>query len=202
MNFSQGRNFAPLRKVEEVSWSKIEELHKNKQLKSYTFYTPSTIVKRVIGSKSGVNEKREKQKVIFYTPKQGLSTNTNNRGVEFSINNQGKVLELSGNCYGKSGDEKGNMTIPKDGLVISWHEAQPCFFFRSYSFYQTLKANDTLILGKRSNLQMTKKVIKGTFTKPKSSAVVFISAVKSLEPSRILRIYFSKWKISNCKCFR
>ena len=191
MNFSQGRNFAPLRKVEEVSWSKIEELAKNKQLKSYTFYTPNTIVKRVIGSKSGVNEKREKQKVIFYTPKQGLSTNTNNRGVEFSINNQGKVLELSGNCYGKSGDEKGNMTIPKDGLVISWHEAQPCFFFRSYSFYQTLKANDTLILGKRSNLQMTKKVIKGTFTKPKSSAVVFISAVKSLEPSRILRITFT-----------
>ena len=83
------------------------------------------------------------------------------------------------------------MTIPKDGLVVSWHEAQPCFFFRSYSFYQTLKKNDKLILGKRSNLGATRQIIKGSFSKPKKGAVVFISAVKPLDPARILRITFN-----------
>ena len=191
IDLAKGRNFTSIRNVEELSWDKVEELQKSNKLKNYTFYTPNTIVKRVIGSKSGVNVKREKQKVIFYTPKIGQSTNTNNRGVEFSINKEGKVLDLSGNCYGKSGDEKGNMTIPKDGLVVSWHEAQPCFFFRSYSFYQTLKKNDKLILGKRSNLGATRQIIKGSFSKPKKGAVVFISAVKPLDPARILRINFN-----------
>ena len=106
------------------------------------------------------------------------------------MDKNGRILELSGNCYGRSGDEKGNMTIPRGGMVISWNEAQPCFFFRSNTFYQRLQKGDQLFLARRSSRAMTKNVISGKLKTPRSNAVLWLTAAAPAEPARLLKVIF------------
>jgi len=87
------------------------------------------------------------------------------RGVEFAVDKNGVVTALSGNCSGRSGDERGDMRIPDGGFVVSWNEAQPCFFYRSNSFYQTLRKGDTLTLARRGSGKMTQQTVTAKFSK-------------------------------------
>ena len=167
---------------ERVPWSRLEELVREGTLKDHVFFTPASVVQRIIGRKSGVNAPRKQQKVIFYTSSFGPSTRTDNRGVEFSADKNGVVTELSGNCSGKSGDETGDMRIPDGGFVVSWNEAQPCFFYRSNSFYQTLRKGDTLYLARRGSRKMTNRIITANFSRPRSGAAVFLGAVSPMDP--------------------
>ena len=190
-DFSSARSFtAKLPVLKTVPLEMIPELHKKNELKNYVLFTDNSIEQRIIGKRSGVNEKREKGKMIFYTPAHGSSTGTNNRGVEFAVDGKGKIVELSGNCTGRSGDEKGNMKIPAGGMVISWNEAQPCFFFRSYTFYQTLRKNDQLKLMKRNMRGLLRSPVSGKFSAPRRGAAVFLQAVNPMEPGRVARICF------------
>ena len=190
LDFSAARSFGKMKKLQQYPLNSVEQLHKQGKLKNCVFYTSNSFVQRVPGSKSGVNEERNKQKTIFYTSSFGKTTGTNNRGVEFSVDKNGRVLELSGNCYGRSGDEKGNMTIPEGGMVISWHEAQPNFFYRSNTFYQRLRKNDRLFLARRSSRGLTRNVISGKFPTPRRNAVLWLTAAAPAEPARLLKVTF------------
>ena len=190
LDFSSARSFGKIKQLKQFSLNDVEQLNKQGKLKNCVIYTPNTFVQRAFGSKVGVNEERNKQKTIFYTSSFGKSTRTNNRGVEFSVDKNGIIKELSGNCFGKSGDEKGNMTIPDGGTVVSWHEAQPCFFYRSNTFYQTLKKGDKLYLAQRSSRALTRQIISGKFRTPRRQAVLWLTAAAPLEPARLLKVTF------------
>ena len=190
LDFSSARSFGKMKKLQQYSLDSAALLHKQGKLKNCVLYTPNTFVQRVLGAKVGVNEERNKQKTIFYTSSFGKSTRTNNRGVEFSADKNGIVKELSGNCYGRSGDEKGNMTIPEGGTVISWNEAQPCFFYRSNTFYQRLRKGDQLFLAHRSFQAMTQNIISGKLKTPRSNAVIWLTAAAPAEPARLLKVTF------------
>ncbi|MBQ9500670.1 MAG: hypothetical protein IJU70_00790 [Lentisphaeria bacterium] len=165
-----------------VSWDRLAELAAKGTLKDHVFFTPRSVVQRVIGRKSGVNAPRKQQKVIFYTSSFGPSTRTDARGVEFAVDKNGVVTALSGNCSGRSGDETGDMRIPEGGFVVSWNEAQPCFFFRSNSFYQTLRKGDRLTLARRGSGKMTKQSVTAKFSRPRGGAAVFLGAVSPMDP--------------------
>ena len=200
LDFSAARSFGKIKKLKTYPLDSVAQLHKEGKLKNCVLYTSNSFVQRVPGAKTGVNEERNRQKTIFYTSAFGKSTNTNNRGVEFSVDKNGRILELSGNCYGRSGDEKGNMTIPRGGMVISWNEAQPCFFFRSNTFYQRLQKGDQLFLARRSSRAMTKNVISGKLKTPRSNAVLWLTAAAPAEPARLLKVTFflnngKKWEM-------
>ena len=168
---------------EPVPWSRLAELHKEGTLKNHVFFTPHTIVRRIVGKKSGVDVPREKgQFTAFFTSAYGKSTGTNNRGVEFSVGADGRVAEFSGNVTGRSGDETGNLPIPPGGFVVSWSEAQPCFFLRSHTFYQTLRKGDSLWLVRRDTGKMLRPTVVGKLTTPRRGAAVFLWAAKPMDP--------------------
>lgn len=180
---ARARSFrkTPLRR-ESVPWDRLAELAAEGTLKDHVFFTPGSVVQRIIGRKSGVNAPRKQQKVIFYTSSFGPSTRTDNRGVEFAVDKNGVVTALSGNCSGRSGDERGDMRIPDGGFVVSWNEAQTCFFYRSNSFYQTLRKGDTLTLARRGSGKMTRQTVTAKFTRPRSGVAVFLGAVSPMDP--------------------
>ena len=82
------------------------------------------------------NEKdRKHDDIAVYTSKYGKSTGTNRRGLEVAIDANGKVAELSGNCFQRTGDEKGNMVIPENGYVVSYGNSQPYLSHPGYGLF-------------------------------------------------------------------
>ena len=194
VDFGSARSFtetAP--EPEPVAWSRLAELNKAGTLKNYTIFTPGSIVRRLVGKKSGVDVPRQKgQFTAFFTSAYGKSTGTNNRGVEFSVDADGRVAEFSGNVTGRSGDETGDMTIPPGGFVVSWSEAQPCFFLRAHTFYQTLRKGDPLWLVRRDTGKMLRTTVRGKLAVPRRGAAVFLWAAKPMEPGfPLVRLRFT-----------
>ena len=202
VDLASGRSFserAP--EPEPIPWSRLSELHKAGTLKNCTFFTPHSIVRRVVGKKSGVDEARQKGRfTAFFTSAYGKSTGTDNRGVEFSVGADGRVAEFSGNVTGRSGDETGNLPIPPGGFVVSWSEAQPCFFLCAHTFYQTLRKGDPLLLVRRDAGKMLRATVRGKLTTPRRSVAVFLWAAKPMEPVfPLVRLRFSFADGKQCK---
>ena len=150
-----------------------------------------------------LNDKdRKYQDIVVYTPKHGKTTGTNRRGLEVALDAEGKIVELSGNCFQRTGDEKGNMAIPENGYVVSYGNSQPYLTHPGYGLFFKLKKgekfrfftdNDTantkgLVMG-GLNANYRKVAIALVCTKPvRSSSLGFIEIKMQKGKSRFSRI--------------
>ena len=67
-----------------------------------------------------LNQPRTMGDLIIYTPEFGKTTRANTYGTEIAIVD-GKISNLSGSTKGSLEFEKGNMAIPENGFVLSYH---------------------------------------------------------------------------------
>ena len=67
-----------------------------------------------------LNQPRAMGDLIIYTPEFGKTTHANTYGTEIAIVD-GKISNLSGSTKGSLEFEKGNMAIPENGFVLSYH---------------------------------------------------------------------------------
>ena len=90
-----------------------------------------------------LNDKdRKYQDIVVYTSKHGKTTGTNRRGLEVAVDAEGRVAELSGNCFHRTGDEKGNMAIPENGYVVSYGNSQPYLSHPGYALFFKLQKGE------------------------------------------------------------
>jgi hypothetical protein len=68
----------------------------------------------------GINKTRAVNSLTFYTPEFGKTTNTNIFGAEIAVVN-GIVSKASARAMDRNEYETGNMPIPQDGAVFSFH---------------------------------------------------------------------------------
>ena len=89
------------------------------------------------------NDKNRKyQDIVVYTSKYGKSTQTDRKGLEIAVDSNGKVCNLSGNCFQRTGDEKGNMEIPENGYVVSYGNSQPYLSHPGYGLFFKLEKGE------------------------------------------------------------
>jgi hypothetical protein len=165
-------------------------------LKDAYLYTDNSMQTLKLNKKTKVNEKRKSGDVVIYDSSYGKSTLNNNRGAEFTVDAQGEITRLSGNCHGRTCDETGNMEIPKDGYVISKSGGQAVFYYKQYDFYPGLREGDRLHVATLKKGAPVKDYISGKLNPSLRNVVIFINPRNVVKNGLLaqIKLYFVNGK--------
>ena len=157
----------------EISCEEAKQLFDNKKT---VYMTAENAVTTWKLNKFKLNDKNRKyQDIVVYNSKHGRSTGTNRSGLEVAVGADGKIVELSGNCFQRTGDEKGNMTIPENGYVVSYGNSQPYLSHPGYGlFFKLQKGEKFKFLTDTENKNSRGLVMGGLNPKYRKLAVAFV----------------------------
>ena len=124
----------------EVNCEEAKQLFEQKKT---VYMTAENAVSTWKLEKFKFNDKTRKyQDIVVYTSKYGKSTKTDRKGLEVAVDANGKIVELSGNCFHRTGDEKGDMPIPENGYVVSYGNSQPYLSHPGYGLFFKLQKGE------------------------------------------------------------
>lgn len=133
-------------------------------------------------SKFKVNAERKHQDIVVYTSKHGKSTGTNRRGLEVAVGADGKVVELSGNCFQRTGDEHGNMAIPEGGYVVSYGNSQPYLSHPGYSLFFKLSKGEKFRFTADNDTKHKSGMVSGVLYSKYRKVAIAVTCTESIRP--------------------
>lgn len=125
-----------------------------------------------------LNQPRGIGETVIYTPAYGESTRTNSIGHEFAVAD-GKIAELSGRIRDLYSEEKGNMKIPPNGLVVSKHGARFAEINTRISgaFNHALQIGQPVEIRMPSNVELPPVRIGAALNLAKDRLVIWVTTV-------------------------
>lgn len=133
-----------------------------------------------------INRIRSGEALFIYTPDFGKSSMTNIFGVEFALK-KNIIIAQSDNPDFALQYKEGNMQIPADGCVFSWHTSLNADYRRrTNGFYDSLKPGTRLILRKASEQPAPQHIQVPIKLKTQKKLFIFLTAAYPFNRKDIL----------------
>ena len=132
-----------------------------------------------------LNGVRKYQDIAVYTPEHGKTTRTDRKGLEIAVDKEGRVCELSGNCFQRTGDEKGNMAIPEGGFVVAYGNSQPYLTHPGYDLFFKLKKGEKFYFSTDNSKKAESKIISAGLSGKYRRVAIALTCIRPVRQGRV-----------------